>query len=275
MQPHTSRSAAQALYRVFVSPALSTARASLQRSPPKPTQPTPQRAFSTTLPRQTKSRITERRTQKWDDEIRAYQIQLVDPDTERLVDDGEPRTRYDVLKYLDRTTHRLIQVSADEDGVDPRYAVPVCKVVSKKAMYEQDRKRKAVAKEKAKEGVKVGSVKTLELNWAIDGNDLEHRLEKVGGFLAEGRRVEIVLAAKKRGRKASLVECEGVVKRIEGVAEAVAGASVMKALEGPMGGFSTIVLQGRAPGASAQGKSGGGDGQGEGGGGLDGERAAV
>ncbi|KAK3070660.1 hypothetical protein LTR53_010058 [Teratosphaeriaceae sp. CCFEE 6253] len=265
MQPHTSRSAAQALYRVFVSPALSTTRASLQRSPPKPTQPTPQRAFSTTLPRPTKSRITERRTQKWDDEIRAYQIQLVDPDTERLVDDGEPRTRYDVLKYLDRTTHRLIQVSADEEGVDPR----------KKAMYEQDRKRKAQAKERAKEGVKVGSVKTLELNWAIDGNDLEHRLEKVGGFLAEGRRVEIVLAAKKRGRKASLVECEGVVKRIEGVAEAVAGASVMKALEGPMGGFSTIVLQGRAPGASAQGKSGGGDGQGEGGGGLDGERAAV
>ena len=179
----------------------------------------------------------------------------MDPETNTLLDEGEPRTRYDVLKSIDKKTHRLVQLSPDEEGKDPRYAIPVCKVISKKEMYEQDRRKKTQAKEKAKESAKVGSVKTLELNWAIDGNDLGHRLERVAEFLGEGRRVEIVLAAKKRGRKASTAECEGVLKRIEGVAEEVRGASVLKALEGKVGGFGTMVLQGKAPSVSAQAKS--------------------
>ncbi|TKA54563.1 hypothetical protein B0A55_13355, partial [Friedmanniomyces simplex] len=289
MQAHTSRSSAQALYRIFVGPALSSVhptRHLVQQAPasshiaphnstPLPTSQRHRRLFSTTPPLSTKTRAPVQRTQKWDEEITARLIQLVDPETSALLDDGAPRTRYDVLKTLDKRTHRLIQLSPDptpeeeerfrrgevEEGArakmggywDSRGAngygmgmfVPVCKVVSKKEQYELERKKKSASRERMKEGLKSQSIKTLELNWAIDGNDLQHRLDRIEEFLGEGRRVEIVLAAKKRGRKATLAECEEVLKRIEGCVGGVEGASVARRLDGKMGAFATMVLQGR------------------------------
>ena len=57
-----------------------------------------------------------------------------------------------------------------------------------------------------------------------------------------------MLASKKRGRKATLAECEGLLEKIRGVADEVGGAKVLKEFEGKMGGFATVVYQGRAPG---------------------------
>ncbi|KAI7656511.1 hypothetical protein KC318_g12363, partial [Hortaea werneckii] len=186
----------------------------------------------------------EERTQRWDDEITAKVIYLIDPETNRR--EYEPRTRWDVMRGVDRKTHRLIQLSPDEPK-NPDF-VPVCKVQSKKEAYEQEKQRKQSQKENKAKSAKMSSVKTLELNWAIDLNDLGHRLEKVAEFLAEGRRVEIVLASKKQGRKASKQECEAVLKKIAECVDSVPKAKELKGLEGKLGGFASLVLQGGAPG---------------------------
>ncbi|KAK5136931.1 hypothetical protein LTR08_001438 [Meristemomyces frigidus] len=236
-----------ALYRVFVQPALSnshTTRPSLHRglrTVQRPRQHS--RAFSASPLLATKTRAPEERRNKWDEEISARVVVLVDPRTDKL--EEQPRTRYDILNTMDRKTHRLIQMSPDEP--DNRSFMPVCKIVSKKEQYEHDKNYKKAAKERKAEGAKVNSVKVLELNWAIDTNDLAHRCERVAEFLTEGRRVEIVLAAKKRGRKATRAECEDLVKRIGDTVEGVPGAKELKSLDGKIGAFATIVLQGKAP----------------------------
>jgi len=64
--------------------------------------------------------------------------------------------------------------------------------------------------------------------------------------------------AKKAGRKANKAECEDVLGRIRGAVDAVAGAREMKGLEGKVGGFCTVLFQGRAPQVQGQGQSAGG-----------------
>ncbi|KAK5119045.1 hypothetical protein LTR62_000256 [Meristemomyces frigidus] len=266
--------ARQALYHVFVQPALLSSQSTQgglqhitkQLSQLCRTRRHPQlRCFSQSAARLSKTREPEKRNQKWDEEITARVIQLLDPETNQLPRDPETNeitnithTRYDILKALDRNTHRLIQLTPDEPG--NRNFIPLCKIVSKKEMFDAEKKRKVQSKERQKESAKANTVKTLELNWAIDANDLSHRLEKVEGFLGEGRRVEIVLAAKKRGRKATQLECDGVLSKIQGTLAAVPGAKELRPLDGKVGGFATIVLQGSViAGQLAQaGKGGGG-----------------
>lgn len=239
----------EALYRVFVLPALANNAAhrtlprTVRRVPPLPRPH--QRRFSASPFHAVKTRAPETRTQKWNEEIKAQSLYLVDPATGKR--EEEPRTRYDILNRLNRDTHRLVQLSPDEPD-NPNF-IPVCKVTSKKEQYEIEQKAKKAQKERKAESAKVNSVKTLELNWAIDSNDLAHRLERVAEFLAEGRRVEIMLAAKKkgRGRKATQEECEAVLKKIYDTIDAVPGARELKKLDGKMGQFATIVLQGQAP----------------------------
>lgn len=129
--------------------------------------------------------------------------------------------------------------TADED---PRDWIPKCRVVSKKEQYEQDKartKQKVAAKKNSAD-----NVKTLELNWAIDGNDLGHRMNRVREFLGQGRKVEVVLAKKKGGRKASVDECAEVVRKIVEVAEGVEGAKQLKGMEGKLGGVATLFFEG-------------------------------
>lgn len=121
--------------------------------------------------------------------------------------------------------------------------IPTCRIISKKEQYELDRQRQK-QKVQAKKNSGEASTKTVELSWAIDGNDLAHRMKKVVEFLNEGRKVEVVLAKKKGGRKATGEECEGVVARILETVEGVKGAKVGKAMEGKVGGVLTLFFEG-------------------------------
>lgn len=261
--PHPS-GALQALYRVFVAPTLPAIRP-IRGLPRQAQSP---RAFSTTTPLRAKTRAPEIRAHKWNEEIRSPQIYLVGTTTNELT----LRSREEVLSTLNKDTHRLVQVDeqpAPQDPFDhaagrkeqppvkPRM-YPVCKILGKKAMYQQEKSRKSAQKEAKKASATASSVKTLELNWAIDGNDLGHRLERMKEFLAEGRKVEVVLAAKKSGRKASVEECRGVLGRIRGAVDMVQGAKEAKGLEGKVGGFCTVLFQGRVPVGQGQGQQGGG-----------------
>lgn len=255
----------QALYRVFILPSLpiNHFRSAATRTPPLPLQGTTTQPFSTTLPHRAKTRAPEQRAQKWNEEIKAEQIYLVDLQTHEL---SPLQLRKDILRNLNKDTQRLVQVDEQpgpRDAFDdadpearPRY-YPVCKILGKKDMYQQEKNRKAAQKEQKKASATASSVKTLELNWAIDGNDLGHRLDRMKEFLSEGRKVEVVLAAKKAGRKATAAECEDVLARIRRVVDEVPGAREAKALEGKMGGFCTVLFQGRTPQVQGLEKGGG------------------
>lgn len=202
--------------------------------------------MTTTPSRLAKTRAPEQRTQKWNEEIKGSKIWLVNIQTNELSD---LRSRRDVLANLNTDTHRLVQVDEQPDpnetNSDKRY--PVCKIQNKKDMYQLEKNRKIAQKEARKASAVASSVKTMELNWAIDGNDLGHRLDRMKEFLEEGRKVEVVLAAKKAGRKANTSECEDLLKRIQSAVDAVPGAKEAKGLQGKMGGFCTMLFQGKPP----------------------------
>lgn len=250
MPPHHPSGSIQALYRVFVQPNLSNAspRQHLQSIRPQLRPRTAHtRQFTTTpssLARYTPA-VAETRTEKWDEEITSPQIYLVDPVTKTI--SPSPQTRFDILSRLDRNTHRLVH-----PGDAFFNGLPVCKIIDKKEAYTRQKQMKEDAKEKKKVEEKSRSVKTLELNWAMDPNDLGHRLNKVEEFLRDGRRVEVILASKKRGRKASVEECQGVLKKIREVVSAVDGAKEAKSMEGKVGAFATLYFQGRAAAAQVE-----------------------
>lgn len=246
----------KALYYIFIQPALTTPRTArpqwITHTTTTAHLPPQTRALSTSNPllntgstNKNKTRAPETRHPR-NEEIKHKWIMLVDPQTDKL--GAEPQPRWEVLQSLDLKTHRLEQVVPDKPG--DRNFIPICKIVDKKASYEAEKRKKDNKKESGKVAAKARSVKTLELNWAIEGNDLAHRLEKVRGFLEEGRRVEVVLASKKRGKQASEQGCKDVLERIREVVGGVKGAREVRGMEGKVGGFATLVYQGKVPTAA-------------------------
>lgn len=165
-----------------------------------------------------------------DDEIKSWSVVLVD-------DEGkleEPRSTYDILSSIDRKTHSLVVVSAGEPG-----SPPICKIMDKKVMREAE-KAKALAARKA-----VVTTKTIELNWAIDGNDLGHRLQRIKDFLGKGNRVEVMMAAKRKGKKATEEEAQRLVDKVRAAIGECEGAKESKPMEGKLLGTATIYAEGK------------------------------
>ncbi|CAD0105753.1 unnamed protein product [Aureobasidium uvarum] len=229
MRTHTT-SPLQALYRVFVQPALS------------PRTPRVTRTFHSTPLRNVPKtpRVPEKRKHLWDEEIPARRIQLVDPVTDSL----QPPTRLrDLLSTIDRKAFRIICVTAPPTGNWAEEWIPVCKLEDKKAAYEAEKEKKKLKQQKtAAEGTK-----TLELNWAIDANDLGHRMKRMQDFLALGKKVEIILARKKGGRRATPEECEDLLQKINEAAEAVKGTKEIKKFEGKLAGMGNLMYEGPKP----------------------------
>ncbi|KAI9743136.1 MAG: hypothetical protein M1818_003431 [Claussenomyces sp. TS43310] len=172
----------------------------------------------------------------YDDQITAYAVHLVD-DEGRL---SAPQQTAALLQSLDRSTQTLITVAnpsrAGEDGP----SIPVCKIMSKKALREADK-----ARSKKKDNP-TATVKTIELNWAIDGNDLRHRLDRMKQFLSKGWRVDVVMAGKRKGRKATIDEAEEVLRVVRQRIAEVDGAKEWKRMEGAVGKQALLFAEGKA-----------------------------
>lgn len=221
-------STAAALHRVFIAPIKRSNPSLLRHSSPQflpriTTAPKlllqQQRAYASEAPQ--KSRLPR------DDEIQSGSVSLVSPDGQL----EEPRSTYEVLRSIDRKTQSLVVVAPGEPGTPP-----ICKIMDKKAMREAEK-----AKAKATRSSAV-TVKTIELNWAIDGNDLAHRLQRMKDFLGKGNRVEVLLAAKRKGRKASEKEAQILLEKIRGAIGEVEGAKESKPMEGRMEGTEGQML---------------------------------
>ena len=166
-----------------------------------------------------------------DEEIKATYIKLADG-TGKL---QEGLLLTSVLAGLDREKEWLVQVAESTDG-NPE---AICRIVKKATLREGERQRAKSARATAR------SNKTLELNWAIDPHDLEHRLGRLQDFLEKGMRVEITVAPKRKGRKATLAEALALMGRIRETAATVDRAKEMKEPEGRALGLMTMIFDGR------------------------------
>lgn len=148
-----------------------------------------------------------------------------------------PRVSLDeVMRNLNRLTEHLLQVTP----VDPASGkLPTCKIYSKIHLSDARSARNGKANGGAK---KVISSKSLEVNWAIAEGDLGVKLSQLEVFLREGRKVEMILARKKRARAATGEECQAVLKKIRGAAGRVPGAKEEKT-EGKIGERMTLVFE--------------------------------
>jgi len=151
----------------------------------------------------------------------------------------------DALNSFNKVTHHLVEVSpgrVDEFGnPDPEHR-PVCKVTSKIDLRAQHEKKVEAARKQAK-GVVGPPQKNLELNWAIGGGDLKHRISKLEQFLLEGRRVEVLLGPKKKGRKATDEEARTVFEAVMTAADECKAKEVKR--EGEVGKVFTVIFEGK------------------------------
>lgn len=253
-------STSRALYRVFVAPSLVSA--------------TPRRVANThthfasqlLLPRTTiRTRVFKKkdavRTSQtalqdhytFDSAIEAPYVNIVEPD-------GRFRQNVqidDALRSLNKVTQHLVLVAPGKpDAAVDMFGratnptdLPTCKVFSKMELRQQLKTKLDIARRAAK-GVGAGlSSKEIELNWAIEKGDLGHRLEKMKGFLNEGRKVEVILGPKHRGRVATTEECETLMRAIRDTVDECKGAAEVKEPEGVIGKIMTMVFEIQQKGA--------------------------
>lgn len=248
-------STSRALYRVFVLPNLRTPSSSgipIQFAPAfAPTYGPPSipiRHKSYTRKDTRRHALTDYFT--LDNAITAPRVNFVDQDG-RFFEDV---ATLDALAGFSKATHHLVQVTpgrVDEYGTaDPAHP-PVCRVVSKLDLRAQHARKVDAARKQAK-GVVGPPQKNLELNWAIGGGDLKHRISKLEQFLLEGRRVEVLLGPKKKGKKATGEEAEAVYKAVMGAADACKAKEMKR--EGTVGGVFTVVFEGREVKAEKEGR---------------------
>jgi len=239
---------AAALHRVFLAP-IEQSQLQIPRNAPSiaflPLRLLQRRAYHV------KSKAVKEERAPRDDEITARFITFVD-ESGKI---HEPRSTKLVLAEVESLNHTLnlragnvkpkkyktlIQVNDGEPGVPP-----ICKIMDLGQMYQAAKKKKKQQFSSRSNAV----TKTIELNWAVNAGDLEHRLERMKEFLGKGYKVEVVLASKskRKGRQATREEAEEVLRRVRGVVGETEGAKESRASEGNVLGTMTIHFEGTAP----------------------------
>lgn len=163
---------------------------------------------------------------------------------ENGVEEGPLESRFVLSRVQEHESLRMIRPyvpanpKAEPKPTPVRYAV--CKIVDKKEEY--DRLKESKEKKKAKVTVKT---KALELTWAIDEHDLETKMRRLGKFVEDGHKIEVVVGNKKRGaKKATAEEMEKVVKRIQSEVEEKGGRE-SKAQSGSVGTTLRLFYEGK------------------------------
>lgn len=159
---------------------------------------------------------SEKRTQysrRQDEQIDDRAVQLVDENNQLLA----PQQPRDILHRMDRQTHFLVEVAP---ATGENFAV--CRIMSRQQVVENE---KAMLN---KPKTKTLQTKQLEFNWAIGQNDLQHKLGRMKLFLEEGRRVEVIVAKKRKGRDATPEEKTKLLAAIKAFADDLEGVREWK-----------------------------------------------
>jgi translation initiation factor IF-3 len=114
-----------------------------------------------------------------------------------------------VLQNVNREEEHLVQVSPP----DEQRPTAVVRIFKRADLIRQKIERKKVV-QKQQKSLKDRTPKQMELNWAIGPHDLDIKLGQLENFLEKGKTVEIILAARRKQRKAEQEEGEAVLKKI-------------------------------------------------------------
>ncbi|KAF2817127.1 uncharacterized protein BDZ99DRAFT_456911 [Mytilinidion resinicola] len=240
MPPTHLAGTTRALYRVFIQPSLQQAHASPLRTLRQPT-PLIVKPIIAPPTRRHKSWATPiQDTFTVDENIRSTYINLVD-------EKGfHPACRLrNTLSGLDREQFHIVLVSkpnGDQPSPNDPGSLPTCKIIAKR---ELQARRKTKLKQASKQKSVLASGKQLEVNWAIDANDLKHRLNRLKEFLMQGRKVEVMLGTKaKAKRKATREEAAAVLDKVRDAMRECKGSSETKKADGNLGGVMTLYFEG-------------------------------
>ncbi|KAL4873688.1 hypothetical protein BDV12DRAFT_159421 [Aspergillus spectabilis] len=208
----------QALRQIFLVPQ------TLPRTQPfryVPAQPSSQiRLASWGASRRQQDQITDK-------DIRAEYVQIVNAENKL---DPPVRLR-DALNSINRPDQFLLQVSPGSLDTPA-----ICRVMNS-TVVRQHTEQKVKAARAAK-----ASLKTLELNWAIDPHDLSHRLKQLLNFMEKGRTVEIILKRKKGKRAPTVEEVKALMDKVLQVVRD-ADAIQVDPMEGVPGKQVTLVVK--------------------------------
>ncbi|CCX12048.1 hypothetical protein FPQ18DRAFT_355455 [Pyronema domesticum] len=119
-----------------------------------------------------------------------------------------------ILSEIDRSTYQLVCLNpAAKEGP------LICKLRTIEDLRAEDREKYSKAgkeKRKAKKPEKIVT-KEIEISWAIDSNDLKHRMKKVTEFLDKGWKVELRLGIKKGMAKQALSTMKALLEHVRGI----------------------------------------------------------
>lgn len=149
---------------------------------------------------------------------------------------GLPQDLQRLLRNLNRRTHTIVQLGRpDSDNI------AIVQVYEKTELLKQVREKEERIKQQLL-AAKERKPKQIELNWAISENDLELKLRQLETFLDKGKKVEILLASKKKQRKASVEEGTAVLKKLRQKVRDI-GAKEVKALDGQVLKQASMTVQ--------------------------------
>jgi translation initiation factor IF-3 len=171
-----------------------------------------------------------------DEAIEAYQVCVRGPDVNGHSTLSEPQTLRHLLRDLDREKKCIIQLS--KPGTTE---YPIVQIADKEELLKQAREKEKHAREQQKES-RDKKPKQIEMNWAIDGHDLGIKMKQLESFLEKGKKVEILLAAKRKGRKAELAEGMALLKQIRARMVEL-DAKEVKTMEGEVLKQATLIVQ--------------------------------
>ncbi|KAF1918573.1 hypothetical protein BDU57DRAFT_538111 [Ampelomyces quisqualis] len=240
MPPAHPSSTPRALYRVFIAPLRPQTSTPLFRAP----------AFSPS-PLSIRTKFYKKDTARHALSDQYVLDSAIDSPFINFVDSAgvfHPRIPIiEAVSQVNRTTQHLVQLvpgRVDEFGRPDPDDPPTCRVIDKLALRQQHAKKLDLARRQAKGHGTGPSPKSMELNWAIAGGDLKHRLKQLRGFLGEGRKVEVMVGPKKRGRKATEEEVQALVAALQDALSEVEGAKEVRR-EGEVGGVLMMTFEGK------------------------------
>lgn len=161
-------------------------------------------------------------------------MQVKLPDKQGL---SEPRPLSFVISGIDRNTHFVQQITA---VTDPR-EFAVVRIVTRNDLVREVTAKGDLARKQASDQ-KRKKPKQLELNWAIAPTDLEIKMRQMESFLEKGKKVELLMANKRRQRKATPEEARQLLSVVRGKCEDL-GASEVTPFTGAILGQATMTIE--------------------------------
>jgi len=168
-----------------------------------------------------------------DEDIVHRWVQLKDAQTGKL---KEAQTLLSILSTIDRDTHVVRQL-----GTPPNAPV-IVEITTLEALRSRIQAKEASQAAAAK-SLRESKPKQIELNWAISGHDLDMKMKQLREFLDKGKKVEVLLAAKKRQRRATPEEAQEVIKHIRKTIAEIDRCKEIAPMDGNIGGQALMVVQ--------------------------------